>query len=135
MDIYRNFILDHYRHPRNYGRLGKSDISLEEENTSCGDRIHIDIMFHKVRNKNTIHDIRFTGDGCAISQASTSLLTEYCKGKSIDDVMAIDTKRILSLLQTPLTPSRIKCATLSLEIIHKAIRTYYQKNTDNRCKI
>lgn len=120
MDIYRDLILDHYKHPSNFGHLEKPDVVAQDENISCGDRIMMEI---KLKQGKTIEDIRFSGEGCAIDQASASMLTEKVKGMDIHDVMKFETKDILDMLGTLLTPSRIKCAVLPLEVLQKAILT------------
>lgn len=117
MDIYREAILDHYKHPHNFGHLDKPDVKVEEGNVTCGDRISMEIKV----NKDSIEDIRFTGDGCAISQASASMLTEKVKGMKISEVKKLKTNDIIAMLGTTLTASRTKCATLSLEVLTKAI--------------
>lgn len=121
MDIYRELILDHYKHPRNFGHLKRPDVSSHGENVTCGDSISIELKFATNHKLLAINDISFFGHGCAISQASASLLTEYVKTKSVEDVKKLQTKDILSLLNTTLTPSRIKCATLPLEVTQKAV--------------
>ena len=117
MDIYREVILDHYKHPRNFGHLDKPDGKVEEGNVTCGDRI---IMEVKVTDGN-VQDIRFSGEGCAISQASASMLTEKVKGMKLDSVIKLTTNDIIEMLGTTLTPSRTKCATLPLEVLQKAV--------------
>lgn len=116
MDIYRQVILDHYKHPRNFGHLTNPDAKIEEGNVTCGDRVVMELKIHKKE----IEDIRFSGEGCAISQASASILTEKVKGMKLDDVMKLKTGDIIEMLGTTLTPSRTKCATLPLEVLHKA---------------
>ena len=117
MDIYREVILDHYKSPRNFGHLSKPDAKVEEGNVTCGDKIIIEI---KVRN-DKVEDIRFSGEGCAISQASASMLTEKVKGMELSKIRKLDAKYVLSMLGTTLTPTRTKCALLSLEVLQKAI--------------
>ncbi len=116
MDIYRQTILDHYKHPRNFGHLTRPDAKVEEGNVTCGDRIVIEI-----KGKKHIEDIKFSGEGCAISQASASMLTEKVKGMKLTDVMKLQTRDIITMLGTALTPSRTKCATLPLEVLTKAV--------------
>lgn len=116
MDFYRDIILDHYKHPRNFGHLDKPDVVTEEGNVTCGDRIVMEIKF-----KDTIEDICFNGEGCAISQASASMLTEKVKGMSRKQVQKLTRIDIEEMLGTTLTPSRVKCATLPLEVLQKAI--------------
>ncbi|OGG29351.1 SUF system NifU family Fe-S cluster assembly protein [Candidatus Gottesmanbacteria bacterium RIFCSPLOWO2_01_FULL_46_9] len=120
MDIYREVILDHYKNPRNFGHLEKPDAKIEEGNVTCGDRIVMEI---NVRNNGTIEDIRFSGEGCAISQAAASMLTEKVAGKKLSQIMKLSTGEMVSMLGTTLTPSRIKCATLPLEVLQKAVLT------------
>ena len=117
MDIYREIILDHYKHPRNFGHLPRPDAKVEEGNVTCGDRINIEI---NVRG-GKLTDIRFSGEGCAVSQASASMLTERVTGMDIAAIKKLDAKYIFSMLGTTLTPSRTKCALLSLEVLQKAI--------------
>lgn len=122
MDLYRENILDHYKHPRNFGHLEGAHVMSEEINVSCGDKIVMEI---KVSGKKTkvIEDIRFSGVGCAINQASASMLTEKVKGMSAIDVMKLTLSDIEVLLGTTLTPSRVKCAILPLEALQKAIHS------------
>ena len=118
MDLYRETILDHYKNPRNYGHLDGADVTSEEINVSCGDKIAIEMKI-----SDTIEDIRFSGEGCAINQASASMLTEKVKGMKIKNVMKLTRADIEKLLGTALTPSRVKCAVLPLEAIQKAIQS------------
>ena len=120
MDIYREAILDHYKHPHNFGHLVKPDAKVEEGNVTCGDRIIIELKVKSAKSK-VIEDIRFSGEGCAISQAAASLLTDKVKGMKTADVMKLAARDMTNLLGTTLTPSRTKCATLSLEVLHKAV--------------
>lgn len=119
MDLYREQILDHYKHPRNFGHLEGANVRSEEINVSCGDKIVIEIILEAKQGK--VQDIRFSGEGCAINQASASMLTEQVKGMSKNEVMKLNLADIEKLLGTTLTPSRVKCALLPLEAIHKAI--------------
>lgn len=112
-DLYRELILDHYQHPHNHGEIPGADISYEDSNPLCGDKIRIDI---KLKN-NIVEDIKFNGKGCAISQASASMLTDELLGKSLDDIKHLDKQFILDLLGIPLGPTRIKCALLPLKVI------------------
>jgi nitrogen fixation NifU-like protein len=111
--FYREYILDHYKNPRNYGRLDDPDITHEEDNPLCGDVVGMDF---KVRD-GVIEDVRFHGRGCAISQASASLLTERLKGISLDDAKKIDKNDVLGELGIEISPARIKCALLSLKVL------------------
>lgn len=122
MDIYRELILDHYKNPRNFGFLDRFDAASEAYNATCGDKLRIEIRVKSQKSKvKSIQDIRFSGEGCAISQASASMLTESIKGKSVDRIMKLTREDVLVLLGTELTPSRVKCATLPLEVLQKAV--------------
>ncbi|MFH0864134.1 MAG: iron-sulfur cluster assembly scaffold protein [Candidatus Gottesmanbacteria bacterium] len=122
MDIYRQNILDHYKNPRNFGPMEKPDSSHEEGNTLCGDKIKIEIKYKlKPDNEKTIDDIKFTGEGCAISLASASMLTEKVKGMTIEDIKKLRYDDIKEMLGTDLSPARIKCATLALQVLLKTI--------------
>ncbi len=112
-DLYRELILDHYQHPHNHGEIPEADISYEDSNPLCGDKIRIDIKL----KDNVVTDIKFNGKGCAISQASASMLTDELVGKSLDDIRKLDKQFILDLLGIPLGPTRIKCALLPLKVI------------------
>ena len=121
MDIYREEILDHYKHPRNFGHLSKPDYVGLEYNRSCGDKIIIEMTVSKGKNTKKIRDIRFSGEGCTISLASTSMLTERALGMTFDRIMKISLLDIQSWLGTVLVPARVKCAVLGLEVLQKAI--------------
>ncbi|WP_376790298.1 Fe-S cluster assembly sulfur transfer protein SufU [Thermoflexus sp.] len=112
-DLYREIILDHYENPRNYGVLPDADISYEDDNPLCGDRVRIDLKVQDGR----IVDVRFSGKGCAISQASASMLTERIKGATVEEARQLTRDDILEMLGIPLGPARIKCALLSLKVL------------------
>ena len=118
MDIYRELILDHYKHPKNFGSLKNKTSSAQALNATCGDRIVMDVH---VDSKKKLVDVKFSGVGCAISQASASMLTEKVKGLSTEKILSITAEDIIAMLGTTLTPSRIKCATLPLEVLHAAL--------------
>lgn len=111
--FYREFILDHFRNPRNYGRIENADISHEEHNPFCGDLVGIDI---KLRD-GVIEQAAFHGRGCAISQASASLMTERLRGMSLEDARAISKDDVLEELGIEISPARLKCALLSLKAL------------------
>ena len=116
-DLYRDYILEHYRRPHNFGVIEDADASYEGANPLCGDRITLMLGV-----KDGIVDrVAFTGRGCAISQASASLLTDEIKGKPVDDVAAIRADDLLDLLGIDISPARLKCAMLSHETLHKAL--------------
>jgi len=113
-DLYRENILDHYQNPRHYGTLENPDISYEDDNPLCGDVIRLDI---KLDDEERISQVAFSGEGCAISQASASMLTEEILGKTLDEVKQISKDDMLELLGIQLGPVRLKCALLSLKVL------------------
>ncbi|MBW3582058.1 MAG: SUF system NifU family Fe-S cluster assembly protein [Euryarchaeota archaeon] len=120
IEMYREHILEHYKSPQNYGTLDTPDIQYREDNPLCGDDIEIHIRLEDDR----IADIRFHGQGCAISQASASLLTDAVKGKSLDEIKAMDNETVMKLLGIPISPVRLKCALLSLVVIQGGIKVH-----------
>lgn len=120
-DMYREHILDHYKHPRNFGVLDPADVDHEANNPLCGDQIRITFT---VNDKHEVSDIKFSGRGCAISQASASLLTTRIKGKTLDDVKLITRDDIVQMLGIPVSPVRLKCALLSLAVTREGVELY-----------
>ena len=112
--IYREQIIDLYEHPLNYGQLETADWSYEEDNPLCGDVIRIDV---KLDDQNRVAEVAWSGDGCAISQAAASLLTEEIKGMKLDEVRAFDKDELLNLIGVKLSMARVKCALLSLKVL------------------
>lgn len=123
-DLYREQILDHYRNPHNKGELDPHDASFEDTNPLCGDKIRIDLRF----SGDVVSDIAFNGRGCAISQASASILTDLVKGETIEEVLAFDKDELLDELGIPISPARIKCALLGLHVLKGAIDQYQRGN-------
>ena len=120
-DIYREIILDYYRNPRNFGKIDSPDISIRDSNPLCGDEIEIHVKF----DGDKVKDIKFTGKGCAISQASASMLTEMIMGKNLEDLKKVGKEDILESLGLPnLGPARIKCALLSLKTLKLGVYSY-----------
>ncbi|MBV9712406.1 MAG: SUF system NifU family Fe-S cluster assembly protein [Ktedonobacteraceae bacterium] len=117
MDYYREYILDHYRNPRNYGKLDQPDIHSEDSNPLCGDQLGMDIIVEGDR----IKEVRFQGRGCAISQASASMLSEMIEGKTVEEVAALGKDDVLDVLGIPISPARTKCAFLSLRVLHRGL--------------
>jgi nitrogen fixation NifU-like protein len=113
-DFYKENILDHYRHPRNAGKLEHPTHSHEEHNPLCGDVIQMDLH---VNEDNIIDEVAFSGKGCAISQASASMLTEMIQGKTLDEAKEIGKEQILEALGIEIGPVRLKCALLSLKVL------------------
>jgi nitrogen fixation NifU-like protein len=113
-DMYREVILDHYKNPRNKGILDPHDFSYEDENPLCGDKLRIDVRLGADRR---VKEVAFSGRGCAISQASASMLTETIVGKTLDEIKQLKKDDILELLGIELGPVRLKCALLSLKVL------------------
>ena len=116
-DMYREVILDHYKNPRQKGKLEESTYSFEDENPLCGDFLHIDLQ---TDSAGIITDARFDGHGCAISMSSADMLLESIIGKSIDEVKQLSKQDILDMLGIQLSPVRLKCALLSLKVAKAA---------------
>jgi nitrogen fixation NifU-like protein len=116
-DLYRDYILEHYRRPHNFGILDAPTASYEGANPLCGDRI---TMMLGVKD-GIVSEVAFTGRGCAISQASASLLTDEIKGKSVEEVEKLTSADLLDLLGIEISPARLKCALLSLDTVAHAL--------------
>ena len=113
-DFYREFILDHYKNPHNFGELPDATNEYHDTNPLCGDEI---TMYLKIDDADRVEDVRFVGKGCAISQASASILTDEVKGKTLDELKAIDRDHVIASLGITLSPARLKCALLSLKAL------------------
>jgi nitrogen fixation NifU-like protein len=114
---YREYILDHYRDPRNYGKLEKPDVHSEDSNPLCGDQLGMDLQIEGDR----VTEVRFQGRGCAISQATASMLSEMIEGKTIEEVVQLGKSDVLEALGIPISPARTKCAFLSLRVLHRGL--------------
>lgn len=114
---YREYILDHYRNPRNYGKLERPDAHAEDSNPLCGDQLAIDLQL----DGEVVTAVRFQGRGCAISQASASMLSEMIEGKTVEEVVALGKDDVLDALGIPISPARTKCAFLSLRVLHRSL--------------
>ncbi|MBX3060047.1 MAG: iron-sulfur cluster assembly scaffold protein [Anaerolineae bacterium] len=112
--IYREQIIDLYENPLNYGELDAPDWSYEEDNPLCGDVVRIEV---KLGADGRVAEVAWQGDGCAISQASASILTEEIKGLTLEEVRNFDKDRLLGLIGVPLSMARVKCALLSLKVL------------------
>ena len=127
-DIYREMILDHYRNPRNKGKIEEPDVRIQDSNPLCGDEISIDLKIEG----DTIKDVKFDGRGCAISQASASMLTEMVSNKPLTTIKDITKNDILENIGlTNLGPARIKCALLSLKVLKLGMIKFYTDKDPN----
>jgi nitrogen fixation protein NifU and related proteins len=118
-DMYQEVILQHYRTPKNYGPLPEATRTGEESNPLCGD--HITMRLHVDPTSEKIDQVRFEGDGCAISVASTSMLTEKLQGKSLEEAGKFSRDDVLQMLGIPLSPVRIKCALTGYVALGRAL--------------
>lgn len=115
--LYSDVLLDHFRHPRNYGSLIAPDVSCEKFNPLCGDRIRIELKL----NQTIIAEARFKGDACAISTAAASLLTELITGTRIEAVAALSGDQLIAALESNIQPARVQCALLPLEALRAGL--------------
>ncbi len=116
-DFYRDYILDHYRNPRNFGHLENPTVSAEELNPLCGDVIRMEL---RVDGDGIVRDVRFSGKGCAISQASASMLTESAIGMPLEAVARLSKDVVLENVGIGISPTRMKCAMLGLRVLKTA---------------
>ncbi len=116
-DFYKEYILDHYRNPRNFGHLDAPTAVAEDLNPLCGDKIRFELQ---VDADGRVSDVRFSGKGCAISQASASMLTESLKGEKLEDVARFSQERVLENVGIGISPARMKCAMLGLKVVKSA---------------
>src|SRR6184192_4048364 len=117
--LYREVILDHYKNPRGHGLIEDADAEAEGQNPLCGDEVSIYVAF--ADDGDTIDEVKFSGRGCAISQAATSMLTEMVKGRSATQVATLPREELLDEVGIPLTPVRLKCAILGLGVFKVAL--------------
>jgi nitrogen fixation NifU-like protein len=116
-DFYKEYILDHYRNPRNFGHLDAPTATAEDLNPLCGDKIRFELL---VDTEGVVSDVRFSGKGCAISQASASMLSETIKGEKLEDVARLSQDRVLENVGIGISPARMKCAMLGLKVVKSA---------------
>jgi nitrogen fixation NifU-like protein len=118
-NLYRDFILEHYRSPHNQGVLDPHDLHFADSNPTCGDEMSVTIRLDD--SKQRVADVAFTGRGCAISQASASILTDELRGLSLAELEAIDPKEVVENLGVPIGPARLKCALLVYKVLQGAV--------------
>lgn len=123
LEMYKENIIDHYKHPRNLGELDSYSFKQKELNPLCGDEI---TLYLKIENER-VTAVSFIGQGCAISQASISLLTDFLKEKTLDEIKKISKETIIELLQIPISHTRMKCALLSLKALSEGLMKMEEK--------
>jgi len=118
-NLYRDFILEHYRNPHNQGVLDPHDLHYADSNPTCGDEMSMTLRL--AADQRTVEDVAFEGRGCAISQASASILTDELRGKTVDELQAMHPQELLDELGVPIGPARLKCALLSYKTLQGAL--------------
>ncbi len=128
-DLYRAEILEHYRHPHNFGTLDEPDVVQEGSNPLCGDRLTLMLGFD---DEGRLDEVAFTGRGCAISQASASMLTDRIRGLPLAEIARIGRQDVLDELGIEISPARLKCALLSVDTLRRALedRVAWQASTE-----
>ena len=122
-DLYKDNIIDHYKTPRHFGQVDQPTVSHQEVNSLCGDQIRMDLI---IKN-DKILEVKFSGNGCAISMASASMLSEKISRKKIKEAAKINRDQILEMLNIPMSPTRLKCALLPWEVLQKTLQKYRTK--------
>lgn len=120
-DFYREHILDHYAHPRNWGRLQNPDIVADSDDPSCGDQVHLELALDE---EGRVRQVAFEGEGCMVSMASASIFTEYLRGKSLEDLERLTEDEVIALLDAPVPPGRRRCALAPLMALRAGLRAY-----------
>ena len=118
-NLYREFILEHYRSPHNQGVLDEHDLHFADSNPTCGDEMSMTLRLDGPKQR--VADVAFTGRGCAISQASGSILTDELRGMSLDELRAMDPRSVVENLGVPIGPARLKCALLVYKVLQGAV--------------
>ncbi|MCC6617435.1 MAG: SUF system NifU family Fe-S cluster assembly protein [Chloroflexi bacterium] len=119
-NLYRDFILEHYREPHHRGVLDPADLSFADSNPTCGDELAVTVRLEP--DSGRVAEVAFDGRGCAISQASASIMSDHLAGMSLDELRAIDPRTVLDDLGVPIGPARFKCALLGYKVLQGAVR-------------
>lgn len=122
--FYKEELMEHFKYPHNKKKLENPDFSSGQENPSCGDTISIE---GKISKDGKIVEVCFEGSGCVISQATASMLTDKCKGKSLDEILKMTSQDVLQMLGLELGPVRLRCALLSLQALQSALLKFKSK--------
>lgn len=123
--LYQDELMEIFKYPKNKQELENPDIASLLHNPSCGDKVSIQVKFYKDKNGILkVEKMAFMGSGCVISQASASLLTEFCKDKTIEQLQNISTQDILDLIKIKLGPTRMRCALLALDALKSGLKKY-----------
>jgi nitrogen fixation protein NifU and related proteins len=123
-EIYKEIIMDHYKNPRNFGKMEGADFSAEDNNPLCGDHVEMAVRIAEGR----VADVKFIGKGCAISMSAASIITELIQGMSVEDLRKFDKEQLLEAMGNPdLGPVRIKCALLPLKTLKLGLYTYLSR--------
>lgn len=130
LDMYAEELIYSYEHPKNKGVIDNATIDMHEENISCGDKVTVYLKIEGGK----VTDVKYDGTGCVISMGTSSILTDFLKGKSLKEIEAFDRKRLLELISIDPGPVRMHCATLSLRAIKKAVLKYENKPVDAETK-
>ncbi len=118
-NLYRDFILEHYRSPHNKGVLDPHDLHFADSNPTCGDEMSMTLLLDDAKQR--VIDVAFDGRGCAISQASASILTDELRDMTLDELRGIDPRQVIESLGVPIGPARVKCALLSYKVLQGAV--------------
>ncbi len=119
-NLYRDFILEHYREPHNRGVLEPHDLHFADSNPTCGDEMSMTLRLDEARER--VADVAFDGRGCAISQASASILSDDLRGLTLGELRELDPAEVVANLGVPIGPARLKCALLVYKVLQGAVR-------------